>query len=309
MGKFTDSIKSSAYDTLQPMDVIKNKKELAVTPGRTDALTIIEAGYAAINTETILKNKLAFKDGDLYIGDNKHVCVHYERIFFIGIGKCALEGAAVIEDILGENLTEGIVLDVQSGVLQRIQSFTGTHPYPSEANVSATKKIRQMIAGATEKDLVLVLISGGGSALLCDPYKLSSQTLVDITKELTKHGADIYELNTVRKHLSDIQGGQLAALAYPAQTISLIFSDVLGDDISMIASGPTVLDTTTVQDAKDVLTKYALTNYSHLEWKETPKDRALFNHVINFLIATNKDALDAMQLKSEELGYTTEIYS
>lgn len=300
------------------MSIIFNKWDLLrENQGlRQDALDILEAGYEAINTEKILKSRITFeksndsKDGTLCIEDTGFQCNFYERIFFVGIGKCAFDGAKVIEEILGDKLTDGIVLDVRAGVLKKIRSYQGTHPYPSEMNISATRQILQMIEGVTGRDLVLILISGGGSSLLCLPHEMNCDTLVNITKALTKKGADIYELNTVRKHFSEIQGGGLAKLCYPAQVVSLIFSDVLGNDLGMIASGPTVYDRTTVADAAKVLLKYGVLDVCippNCQFLETPKHPKYFSHVRNILVCSNEDALFAMKQKAEELGFETSI--
>ena len=286
------------------MSIIKNKKELATNKLREDALDILEAGLEAINTEKILRNKISLQNGELCIGEGRYLCEHYENIFFIGIGKCAFDGAQVIEDILGDKLTNGIVLDVKSGVLKKIKSYEGTHPYPSEQNMNATKEIIEMIKGVTERDLVLVLISGGGSSLLYMPNDKNCENTAKITKELTLKGAPIYELNTVRKHLSEVQGGGLAKLCFPANVVSLIFSDVLGNDMGMIASGPTVFDNTTVEDAKKILDKYGLEAQCLME---TPKDLKYFERVTNMLLITNQDALKAMEEKAKNLGYDTKI--
>lgn len=278
---------------------------------RQDALEILEAGYAAIDTEKILRSKITLEeDQTICIQNTGFQCNFYERIFFIGIGKCAFDGARVIEDILGDRLTDGVVIDVRAGILKKIRSYQGTHPYPSEINISATRQILQMIKGATERDLVLVLISGGGSALLCLPHDMNCDTLVNITKALTKRGADIYELNTVRKHFSEIQGGGLAKLCYPAQVVSLIFSDVLGNDLGMIASGPTVYDQTTVADAAKVLLKYDVLNVcipSNCQFLETPKHPKYFTNVKNTLVCSNREALLAMKARAEELGFDASI--
>ncbi len=295
------------------MSIILNRSELATSSLRNAALDILEAGYSAINTEKILKSKITLEEGGaLCIEDTGFQCNFYERIFFIGIGKCAFDGAKVIEEILGDKLTDGIVLDVKAGVLKRIKSYQGTHPYPSEQNVTVTKQILEMIEGVTERDLVLVLISGGGSSLLCLPHEINCNTLIEITKSLTKKGADIFELNTVRKHLSEIQGGGLAKALYPAQVVSLIFSDVMGNDIGMVASGPTVYDETTAADAVQVMRKYGLMDKEIMpdfQILETPKDPKYFLNVKNVLVASNKDALLAMETKARELGYDAVIES
>lgn len=249
------------------MSIILNKEKLATNELRKNALEILEAGLNTIDTEKILRRKI--ENGVLGNLDD------YERIFFVGIGKCALDGAKVIEDILGDKLTDGIALDVKEGELKKIKSYAGTHPYPSEQNVAVTRQILEMVKGVTDKDLVITLISGGGSALFELPT-VPLEELIQTTKELTARGADIYELNAVRKSMSQVKGGKFAKLCSPAQIISLIFSDVLGNDISVIASGPTVLDEPTEK-------------------------------IKNILIVSNHDALEAMKTKAEELGFYTKI--
>lgn len=294
------------------MSIILNKDQLIASGSRLrkDALDILEAGYLAIETEKILRSKVIIENDDTLCVDNTGFQFSfYERIFFVGIGKCAFDGARVIEDILGDKLTDGIALDVKGGELKKIRSFVGTHPYPSEVNISLTEQILNMLKGVTEKDLVLILVSGGGSSLFCLPHNMSCDTLVNITKTLTERGADIYELNTVRKHFSEIQGGGLAKICYPAQVVSLIFSDVLGNDMGMVASGPTVYDKTTVADAAKVLLKYKMLDIipPDCQFMETPKHPKYFVNVKNVIVCSNQDALLAMKSKSESLGFNTSI--
>jgi glycerate-2-kinase len=278
------------------MSIILNKEELLESNSelRKNALEILEVGYEAINTEKILRKKISVKDGILGIDGYFLNLKSYERIFFVGIGKCALDGAKVVEDILGDYLSAGAVIDVREvadaeDLMSRgkIKYFQGTHPLPSQQNIEATKEILEMVKGVTEKDLIITLISGGGSALfdlpdeaamakLGLPGETSLETVIRITKELTAKGADIYELNAARKEMSQVKGGKFAEICHPVPMVSLIFSDVPGNDISVIASGPTVLDT---PDAE----------------------------VKNILIASNKDALDAMKAKAEKLGFNATI--
>lgn len=263
------------------MSIIKNKEELATTPLRRDALEILEAGLEAIDTEKILRRKVSLKDGILDVGKESFNLQSFNKIIFIGIGKCALDGAKVIEDILGDYLTEGIAIDVIADSAKgfvapkKVKYFAGTHPYPSEQNIEATRQILKMVSNLTEKDLVITLISGGGSSLFELPT-IPLEELIEKTKELTARGADIYELNTFRKNVSQVKGGKFAESCLPAQVVSLLFSDVLGNDISIIASGPTVL--------------------------EAPTER-----VKNILLVSNHDALEAMKVKAEELGFDTAI--
>lgn len=230
--------------------------------------------------------------------------------FFVGMGKCAVDAALVFEDILGDRITDGIVIDVKEGNFKKLRSFIGTHPFPSDYNVSVTKKIVHMLSGITERDLVLVVVSGGGSALLCIPHEMNCSRIQEITMALWKGGATISEVNTVRKHISDIAGGQLAEIMYPATVVSFIFSDVPGDDMSVVASGPTVRDVTTVLDAEHILAKYdVLTQcqFPDCQVSETPKDKKYFKKVTNILIVTNKIALLAMEARAKALEYHAEI--
>lgn len=293
------------------MSIILNKEQLATNPLRKDALEILEAGFTAIDTEKVLRSQITLEEGGaLCINNIGFQCSFFERIFFIGIGKCAYDGAKVIEEILGDKLTDGIAIDVKGGPLKKIRSYVGTHPYPSEVNISLTEQVLNMVKGATAKDLVLVLVSGGGSSLFCLPHNMSVETLSNITKTLTQKGADIYELNTVRKHFSEIQGGGLAKFCYPAQVVSLIFSDVLGNDVGMVASGPTVYDKTTVADAAMILMKYDVLSTCippDCQFLETPKHPKYFVNVKNFLVGSNRNALNAMKAKAEEIGYHADI--
>ena len=288
------------------MTYIKNYSELATTTAREDALSILEAGYEAINTERVIRSKVKMDNGTLIIADKNFNLSQYESIYFVGIGKCALEAGRVMESIMGEYIRDGVVIDSVKGRLEKIRTYVGTHPWPSQDNVNAAEEIVEMLSNVSDRDLVLMVISGGGSALLSLPYRSSVETVMEVTKALTKKGADIYELNTVRKHLSSVKGGQLAKMAHPAETVSLIFSDVLGDDISIIASGPTVKDETFIKDAESILKSYdVLKELPPLELTETPKEDTWFERVHNLLFVTNTDAIEAMERKSREIGYET----
>jgi glycerate-2-kinase len=290
--------------------IIDNFDELATTDARTDALTILEAGYSAIETETVLRKHLSRKGSVLKVQERRYDLAEYERVFFIGIGKCAASAGCVIEEVLGEHLTDGIVVDIQGAVLSKLVCMVGTHPLPSRANVAAAQSVADMLEDATERDLVLTLISGGGSALLCLPNDMACEQIAEITQELMHAGASIDEMNTVRKHTSRIQGGYFAKLAHPARVVSLIFSDVPGNDMSVIASGPTVLDTTTQEDAERILAEYGVMDkctLPHCELLETPKEEEYFSTVDNFLLLTNETALNRMKRMAEALGYTAEV--
>jgi len=289
---------------------IKSFKKLAVSEERKKLLNIIEAGLEAIDTKKAITNALKIEKGKLLIYNHSFSLKNAEKIVVVGIGKCSLEAGAVLEKKLGKRLTGGIVLDVHEGELKKIQTYTGDHPLMSPRNIDATKKIIELLSGLTEKDLVIFVISGGGSALLCQPKNFTCFQESSVVDALMHSGADIYETNTVRKHLSLARGGFLAKYAYPARVVSLIFSDVIGDNLEFIASGPTVKDTTTLDQAKMVLDKYKIyekIGLTPLNLIETPKDNKYFERVKNILFVSNQTALDAMSEKSLELGYMPRI--
>ena len=276
---------------------------------RRDALSIAEAGYKAINTEEVVRDKVRVVDGELCIGDNKYK-IDGRRVFYVGVGKCAITAGHVLERILGDALTAGVALDIadvnpNSG--SKIEVQIGTHPLPSEVNVRGAKRIIGFLADKNENDLVIFVVSGGGSTMLClpqDPMTADAESA--LFQELTGKGAPIQEMNTVRKHISRARGGALAAASYPAEVISLIFSDVPDNDVATISSGPTALDSSTVRDAQAILTKYGI-EAKDVEFIETQKDEKYFTHVTNILILSNKDALSGMKSEAVRRGYETTI--
>jgi len=302
---------------------ITNFKNLSKNSLRKKALLIAEAGYQAINITNTVRQKISLKNGKLSVFDTmtrhsvkKYLDIdlnNYKNVFVVGIGKGSALASLALTKILGKRLSAGIALDVQKPKLEirnsKLKILTGTHPTPSKQNVKATQKIVKLIKNLKKNDLLITFICGGGSALLCGSQKelKSSQK---IFKELTKAGADIFELNTVRKHLSGVKGGGLAKLAYPATTASLIVSDVLGNDLSMVASGPTVFDKTTKKDAEFILKKYNLPPRTYdLQLRETPKDKKYFKKVKNVLFVSNREPILAMAEKAKEFGLKPKIYS
>ncbi len=286
---------------------IKNFDELAISEARKIVLSIAETGLEAINTSNVLKNLVKINRDLLNIKSDQFNLDGNKKVIFIGIGKCAVEAGEVFEEILGEYLTSGAVIDVKStDTFKKLTSFKGSHPLPSSENIEATKKIVALLNGLTKEDLVIFLISGGGSTLLCLPEKDGSEEEIAIVKGLMSKGATIQETNIVRKHLSLARGGWLAKYAYPAKVVSLIFSDVPGNDINFIASGPTVKDITTIADAEKVLAKYEI-NIEKDSLIETPKEEKYFENVKNILALSNQTALDAMAEKAKELEMNPKI--
>jgi glycerate-2-kinase len=290
--------------------IIQNSDALAVTPARAALLGIAEAGYQAIQTPRVIENNLIRNGDKLTVAGHDYNLTEYEHVYVLGVGKCSLDAAPIIASILGDRMTQGVMVDVRGGPApDRMRVLEGTHPYASAQNAAHTKELLDLAEQAGPHDLVLVFISGGGSALLCQPATHTPLDEANLVRHLFKGGATISELNTVRKHLSKARGGNLAASAYPAEVVSLIFSDVPGDDLSTIASGPTLLDTTTVDDARSVLEKYHTDRIGFLPEHlfETPKEAHHFERVHNELVLTNKVALEAMQAQAKELGYAVLI--
>lgn len=280
---------------------IKNLKNLTKTSLRKKALQIAEAGLEAIDTGKIIKEQTALVKRE--VRDAK-------RVFVVGVGKCSLEAGRALEKILGPRLTAGIVIDVRPGKLKKLETRWGSHPFPTQKNIDHTKAIIKLLAKASKNDLVIFIISGGGSTLLCQP---TSHTCLDekaLISCLYHNGATIRDVNIVRKHLSLARGGYLAKYAYPARSLSLIFSDVPGNKIEWIASGPTARDSTTVADAKKILRRYdaeICSDFLEKELIETPKDFRYFRKVKNVIVATNQTALNAMAQEARRLALKTKI--
>lgn len=250
------------------------------------------------------------------------------RLYVVGFGKASFDMARAVNDNLGEFITDGIIITKYGhakGVeyLDKIKVFEAGHPIPDEKGINATKQIIELLKKTDESTLVLCLISGGGSALFVSP--LEPITLLEkqkTTKILLEAGADINEVNTIRKHISSVKGGRLAKIAYPAYVKSLILSDVLGDRLDVIASGPTAFDTSTYIDAIKIVEKYGISDklpksvISVLnkgiagEIDDTPKEGDItFKNVENIVIGNNKIALSAAMQKAQELGFHGEILS
>ncbi len=297
--------------------MVKNLAELAKSPAREKALEILNAGYEAINIRRLVSRKVRLEGSLFKVEGREFDLKEYNRVFLVAFGKGAADFALAVAGVLGDRLERGIALDIikpEAELLEvipeRIEFLTGTHPLPSAANIAATKKIAGLADRLGKRDLLLVLVTGGGSSLLTASEREFTDALVAITT-LTKAGAPINELNTVRKHLGELKGGGLARLAYPATVVSLIACDVCyraDIDLSLVASGPTVEDKSTKREAEEILTRYGLNPYL-FNLRETPKEEMYFERVENILVACNQDALAAMEEKAAELGLSAKIFS
>ena len=281
--------------------IIKNFRELATTKARKDALEIVNAGIESVLVEKTIEREMHVSRNSVEIQGKKWKLSRDSRIFVVGAGKAAADMARAVEKKLAGRISEGIVIDTRSVKLKKVRVVHGTHPLPSQKNLDATQKIISILEGARGGDIIFNLISGGGSALMEYP-RVSLPKLIQVNKLLLKGGAGIEEINAVRKHISRIKGGQLSALAGKAKVITLIVSDVITNDLNVIASGPSVPDPTTVKDAERIRKRYRL---PALPFVETPKNK--LPNTTNILLITNKVAVAAMEKKAKRLGYKTRI--
>ena len=281
------------------------------TPSRKQALDIFQAALRAAGPAEAIARHVRVEDGHLSAGRKTYSLDHYRRIMVVGGGKATAAMAQAIEKLLGDRISGGLV-NVKYGhtaKLRRIEINQCAHPVPDASGVAGAERIAAMAGDARKDDLVLCLISGGASSLL--PLPVTGVTLLakqTLTQRLLKAGANIHQMNAVRKHLSGIKGGRLAEIAYPATVLTLILSDVIGDDPSTIGSGPTAPDPTSVADAQAILDQFEIK--TRLPLQETPKPGdALFRRVQNLIVGSNRLAIDAAAAKASELGLTPLVLS
>jgi len=289
------------------MGFIKNYEQLATNDNRKIVLDLIETAFAAIQPKQIFNNHFSLQDNQLKILDKSFNLAGFERVFLIGYGKGSAEMCRIIEETLGEKLTEGFDIDVvDESPFKTIKYTKGTHPLPSQANFDYTEQVIQKLTGLTEKDFVLVVTCGGGSVLFEKPHTFALDHMININKALLESGATISEMNVIRKHLSMVKAGGLAKILYPATVANLIFSDVPGNDLSVIASAPLVKDASSVEEAVAICDKYTLEDNQLLspeDFVETPKEDKYFENVYNILMLSNLTAINAMEKKAKELGF------
>ena len=290
--------------------IIQNFKELATTDKKKDCLEILEAGLQAADPQNIIpkyvsSNRIKINDKVFNIGK-------FSNIYTVAFGKA------------GDSMTRALnaIVPIKSGIVvipkgskskikgKKFQIFNSRHPQPDKASVKAAKEIMKFVQNKRRDELIIFLVSGGGSSLLAMPDEITLDDKVHVTKLLLKTGVTIQEFNCIRKHLSKIKGGKLIQ-NMKCQGVSLVMSDVEGDDLSSIASGTTYMDDTTYADALEIIDKYKIrwkmpTEVLHILEKglnekndEIPKK----SQIENYIIANNKDCLEAMQKKAEDMGY------
>jgi len=290
--------------------IIQNFEELSITEKKKDCLEILEAGLQAANPHNILPNYVTPKE--IRLNGKIIDFSKYSNIYTVAFGKA------------GDSMTRAInsIISIKSGIIvipkgskakikgKKFQIFNSSHPKPDKTSVKAAKEVIKFVENKKNNELIIFLVSGGGSSLLAMPDEITLNDKVHVTDLLLKSGATIQEFNCIRKHLSKIKGGKLLQ-NMKCDGISLIMSDVEDDDLSSIASGTTYMDNTTYQDAMDIIEKYRLKrkipievlqvlgNGLHDQKPETPKK----SKIQNFVIANNNNCLESMEKIAKSKGY------
>ncbi|MCJ8306359.1 MAG: DUF4147 domain-containing protein [Nitrosopumilus sp.] len=290
--------------------MIQNFEELATSDKKKDCLEILESGLQAANPENIIP--MYVTPNEIKIGNKSIKIEKYSNIYSVAFGKA------------GDSMTRALnaIIPIKSGIIvipkgsksrikgKKFQIFNSRHPKPDQTSIKAAKEVMKFLQNKRSDELVIFLVSGGGSSLLALPDGITLDDKIYVTNFLLKSGATIQEFNCVRKHLSKIKGGKLVE-NMKCQGVSLVMSDVEGDDLSSIASGTTYMDDTTSSDALDILDKYkikrkmplevlvVLEKGRHKESLETKKKEK----IENYIIANNNDCLKAMEKTAKKMGY------
>jgi len=289
--------------------IIQNFDDLATTDKKKQCLEILDAGLQAADPKNIISNYVT--PNEIKINGKSFNLEKYSSIYSVAFGKA------------GDSMTRALnaIVPIKSGIIvipkgsksiikaKKFQIFNSRHPEPDQTSVKAAKEVMKFVQNKRSDELIIFLVSGGGSSLLAMPDDITLEDKIHVTKVLLKSGATIQEFNCVRKHLSKIKGGKLIE-NMKCHGVSLVMSDVEGDDLSAIASGTTYMDDTTYEDASEILKKYKI------RWKMPQEVLDLFkkreNEVIetpkkakieNFVIASNNNCLEAMKEKAEKIGY------
>ncbi len=292
--------------------IIQNFKQLSKTKARKVALKIIDSGLNALKYENFLKENFKIQNSVLKIKNKKYNLKNFDNVYLVGFGKGSFAIGRFIKRKLKKYLKESYLIDVSQKPIKHNLNhleIKGTHPLPSRINFQFTQKIIKRFENKlSEKDLVIVVICGGGSAMLVSPAKIDLNKYININQQLLKSGANIYEMNIIRKHLDQVKGGGLAKILFPAKVISLIFSDVPGNDLNFIASGPTIKDKTNLQQAIKIIQKFKIK--INKDWLiETPKENKYFKNVDNILMISNLTALKAMEEKAKKFNLRAKIFT
>lgn len=286
-------------------NVFSDRDVLARSPAHDLALECLEAGIAAARPERAIASQCSLDGDRLQIGESSYDLSSYDEVLVLGGGKAADGLAAALAELLGDRLAGVVVTDEQSVDTGRVTVREGSHPVPDAGSVAGAQAVLERADAASERTLVLATITGGGSSLLCAPAPgLDVAAIRTVTAELLEAGAPIDEVNVVRRACSRIKGGGLAAAADPATVVSLLVSDVVGDDTAVVASGPTVPAADDPDGALSVLDRYDVVATDVRGWLErreasAPPDVSVDTHVV----ASGRDAIEAARSVAADRGY------
>ena len=320
-------VEGTSLSVINFQDLVNNAQTSLDGRARAIALTLLEAAISAVDPKLLVKNAVRLQGHKLRVKNLTVDLTGYDRILAVGGGKASGGLAEALEELLGNRLDSGMI-NVPRGTAERfrtrvIQVNEAGHPIPDHGGVEGANKIMEMLKGLDERTLVITLLSGGGSALLPLPQEgISLEDKQETTNLLLTCGATIEEINVVRKHISRLKGGRLAAYAFPATVLCLLVSDVVGDALPSIASGPTVPDPSTFTEAVETLRRYniweripdAVKEYLRGgvmgENPESPKPGDVrFSQVHNVLLGNGEVALEASERRAKELGLNSLILS
>jgi glycerate 2-kinase len=303
-------------------------KILESTSWGQQIIDVLETALQAVDPATTVAESMQLTGDRLIIGERSYDLEHFRRVLLVGAGKAGAPMAIAAGEILGERLHAGVIIvkqgyanksdrETDAQHMERINILEASHPLPDMRGVEATQSILKLVQDAGPADLVICLISGGGSALLTAPVQgVTLQDLQTLTDQLLACGATINEINALRKHLDKVKGGKLARVAAPATLVTLVLSDVVGDPLDVIASGPTVPDTTTFMDAWQVLERYdllekappgivkALQRGRQGSLRENPQpDENFFHNTQTVIVASNQRAAQAALGEAQTEGF------
>jgi glycerate 2-kinase len=307
------------------LGLLADESEAGSPLHRQELAGIFDAALAAVDPYSAVLNAVRIEHDHLLVAGETYDLAEFERIIVVGAGKATARMALALETLIGNKIAAGLIVvkDGHTAPLTIIDQVEAAHPVPNQAGIAGTQRILDMARATDEKTLVICLISGGASALLIAPVKgVTLQDKQETTRLLLNAGANIFELNAVRKHLSRVKGGRLAEAAFPARLVTLIVSDVIGDPLDVIASGPTAPDNSTFAEARAVIEKFGLqeklpprvADYlqrgSAAQVPETVKaNDECMAKTRNVIIAGISQALSAAEQRSAQLGYSSRMIS
>jgi len=288
---------------------------------------ILLAGLAAVDPGMVVESLVKRHGNYLEAGGHWYDLDNYNRVLVVGFGKAVIPMSAAVEQILEDSLTAGMVISKHAnlssgyGLSSKIQVRKGSHPVPDQESILATQSLLAITQGCSKDDLIICLISGGGSALFTWPVAgITLDDVRNLTRLLLKSGAEIGEINTLRKHLDQVKGGGLARWLFPAQVVTLIISDVIGNPLEVIASGPTVADPSTFEDAIQILQKYNIVHeipdniWAYLQkglvnssLESVKTEDPVLERVQNLIVASNYRAAHAAAAEAQRRGFHTLI--